>query len=210
MPSGQLDRRLEVVDPGRGGQQPVEQRADRHAVGRDVGPHRIAAGRAVVAARPGKPEGEHRTRRVGAAQRGERPGRRGRVERHDRVEGFAESGLDRRLPAGVDADEVEQRAKHARGPRQALGAGARVGGVERELQGIDAGGPARRALPGFPVGALDRVDLGLDRLAAGLGLGDLLEQRRLDELGRVAVVTSLVGLLGELVEPVGQRPDAVG
>ena len=76
--------------------------------------------------------------------------------------------------------------------RQALGAGARVGGVEGELQGLDAGGPARRALPGVPVGALDRVDLGLDRLAAGLGPGDLLDQRRLDELGRVAVVASLV------------------
>jgi hypothetical protein len=85
--------------------------------------------------------GEHGARRVGLAERGQRPLRGLRTVDHDGAERLAERGLDGLLPAGVDLDQIEQRAEHTVDVGEPFGAGAGVGGVERELQRFDPGVP---------------------------------------------------------------------
>ena len=52
-------------------------------------------------------------------------------------ERVSEGRLDGRLPSGVDAHEVEQRAEHSLAAGEVLGSGPSVGGVEGELQRLD-------------------------------------------------------------------------
>ena len=103
-------------------------------------------------------------------------------------EGLAGGGLERRLPPGVDLDEVEQRAQHAVDAGEVLGAGPGPGGVEGEGQGLGPGPPrvalgvggaqgvlgrrpaAARPRPGSASAAATCVG---QRSLGGLGLGDL-------------------------------------
>jgi hypothetical protein len=143
----------------------------------------------------------HRSCRTGAA----RPARPRRSTDHDRGEGLTEGGFDRRFPSILDADQVEQRAEdavpHALETGEVIGAGAGVGEVERHLQRLDPGRARGRGLGRM----LPAPSGGLDCLAgqggAPLGPLHLLDQRRLEQLGRRAVVAELVAELVELGRP---------
>ena len=78
----------------------------------------------------------------------------------DGGERLAGRGLDRGLPAGIDLDEVEQRADHAVDVGESLGAGAGARLVERERQRL---GPSR-----------PRVAVAVGGAERRLGVGDLL------------------------------------
>ena len=114
--------------------------------------------------------------------------RRGWIRDDDGCQCLAERSLDGSLPARVDAHEVEQRAEHPVEAGQALGACPGVHGVEGQPEGVDAGLTCRRLLGG-PLAGLDGgVVISLQRLQPGFRSGDVVDERRLDELGGVAVV----------------------
>ena len=83
-------------------------------------------------------EGEHGAAGVGRTQGTQRPHGGIDIDDDDGGERLAERRLDRPFPARLDAQEVEQRAEHAVAPGELLGAGASMGGVEGELQRLDA------------------------------------------------------------------------
>ena len=100
----------------------------------------------------------------------------GRVD-DDREQRLAERGLDRRLPAVVDLDEVEQRAEHAVDAGEVLGAGAGAGDSEREVQRLGAGRPARQLLGRRPAGRAPRASAAASA-AMPARLGGLDRRRR--------------------------------
>ena len=124
-------------------EQAVEQAVDRRVDGADV-----VADAARRASRPPAPGGGPAAARTAPPTSDlvevvEGAPRRPGVGDDHRGERLAQRGLDRGLPAGVDLDQVEQRAEHAVDAGQALGAGPGAGGVERQGEGL---GP-RRSTP---------------------------------------------------------------
>ena len=100
---------------------------------------------------------------------------------HHRVSASPSAASTACLPAGVDLDEVEQRAEHAVDTGQPLGAGAGVGGVERQLQ---APRPGRAATRGRSAASwrcgVTRSNAGLGRDARSCSaLLELVDQRAL-------------------------------
>ena len=156
-----------------------------------MGPHRLAAvGRRGPGGGAGGPSASDGARRCPTPRSAcEGPGRRPGVGDDDGGERLAERGLDGRLPAGVDAHEVEQRAEHAVDAGQPLGAGAGVGGVERELEGVDPGDAASDACSAAAWrSASSGLDGGLGRRPGRRSARSIsADERALDQLGRVAL-----------------------
>ena len=142
----------------------VEQGLDVGPGGADVGPDGLAdAAGGAGARRAGGAEGEHGAGDgpvAGLVEDGQ--GGAGGVDAvdHDRGEGLAGGGLDGRLPAGVDLDQVEQRADDAghrrpgarrrrrSGPRRGRGRGPRRGPSRRGARRRRRAGPRRPRPPG--------------------------------------------------------------
>ncbi len=188
---GEGDGGIDVRHTGGGRQQAVEEGLDGNAVGVDVGADGVTRRRVRTRGRCGQPEGEHGATGVGGEQGVEGP-RRGRwVGDDDRVQRLTEGGLHGGLPSCVDAHEVEQRADHADGVGQALGTGPGTGGVEGQLQPLEAG-DRRGSLLGRRTVFLGGPLVGAGQLvAAGRGPLDVGDQRRLDELARLGLVAQL-------------------
>ncbi len=170
--------------------------------------------------RPGR--GEDAAAHVHLVEVVEGAPRRPGVGDDHRGERLAQRGLGRRLPAGIDLDQVEQRAERAVDVAQVLGAGPGAGGVERQGEGIGPGAPLRvpfgrgrprrarvlggrqrrdvRDLCGFERGQERRLGLLGLREPGSRGLGGLVErgvpfaQRRQRGLGPGQPL--LVGLVG--------------
>ena len=187
----------------------------RHGAGSadDVPPHRLArAGRRRH--RAGQAErARHRSCRTGGAL--ERPPRRGRVGRHDGGERLAER---RPRPAGSQPASIRIRSSsvpRTPGARQALGPGAGVGGVEGQLQRLDARRPRRRGLASLLVRRVGRLDLRPSASRRSSARSISSTSGDLEQLDGVALVPSLVGLAAsrradrELAGPRGGR-GAVG
>ena len=133
-----IDRGVDLVDPHSSAQERVEQTRHPWATGPDVRSHRRPDLRR-MRRHAARTSGEHGTTRVRFAQRGQGSAGGWLAVDDDRGERLAERRLDRLLPAVVDLDQVEQRAEHAVDSGQSLCSRAGVGGVERQLQRLDAG-----------------------------------------------------------------------
>ena len=136
------DGGVDALDTHRPGKQRVEEPGDVGTVGRHVRTDRLGVRRRERGRlhRCGRcAECQHGAGRVGLRQRTQ--GARGvlRVVHDDARQRLTQCRFDRRLPAGIDAHEIEQRAEHAVEAGEAVGPGAGVGEVERELQRLDAG-----------------------------------------------------------------------
>ena len=160
---------------------------------------------AVASSCDGESEGDDGAVRVGRPQGAQGPYGGIDVGDDDGSEGFPEGGLDRRLPAGFDAHEVEQRPEHAVASGEMLGAGPGMRRVEGELQRLHPGVEVRQRL-GHVAAVLGR--LGQCRLRLGdatVGGGDLVDQRCFEQLDGHAVVAMALGLAVELGESGGER-----
>src|SRR5690606_36094908 len=102
-----VDRIVEAVDAHRVRDQLVEQTGDAGASGTYMWRDRLTDGSDPVAPGAGT-GGQHRTRRVGFTQRGERALGGLRSVDDDGGERLAERSLDGLLPTGVDLDQIEQ------------------------------------------------------------------------------------------------------
>ena len=91
-------------------------------------------------------DGQHGTAHVGVAQRGERSPGSGTAVDDDGGERLAQRRFDRRLPAAVDLDDVEQRAEHAVDPGEPLGPGPGIG-PHRAPTGAPRPGPPLATTP---------------------------------------------------------------
>jgi hypothetical protein len=119
------------------------------------------------------------------------PGGRVDVGGHDGGEGLAQRRFHRRLPAGFDADQFEQRADDALVAGQVFGTGPGPGGVERHLERVDAGHGAGRRLCGLLAPGRGRFERHLELGDAQFGRLDVGDQRALERLGGRAVVAVL-------------------
>ncbi len=119
-----IDRGAGLGDPDRVADQRVEQRRQPRPVGVDVRSHGLADAAAsprLVSARRRRARHRSCRSRVNALER--TPRRVGSVD-DDRGERLAERRLDRRLPPGIDLDQIEQRAEDAVDVGETFGAGA--------------------------------------------------------------------------------------
>ena len=91
--------------------------------------------------RAGRRQHQHRTGRVGGAERGEGPAPGLGVGDDHGGERVARGRLEGGLPALVDLDQVEQRAEDAVDLGEALRPGTGAGLVERERQRLGPGRP---------------------------------------------------------------------
>ncbi len=183
---GRVDRRRPATVHGHGpAEERVEQRLHVGSTGPDVGADRLADARcrcrrAVSAEGQDRPADGVVAFGVEGADR--RPSRVDAVD-DDRRERLARRRLDGRLPAGVDLDEVEQRADDSVDGCQALGAGPSAGLVEGEAEGLGACGPRVTIAVGRPERGLGLGDPILGRGAVLLGRPEALDERSLRLLG---------------------------
>ena len=126
-------------------------------------------------------ECNHRTMHVRCVQRVERPPAGLRRCHDDRLQRIAKRGFDRRLPAGVDVDEVEQRAENILHAGQVLGARASPGALQRKVQCLGSGTPSRRVVSCRLAGQRSGFVRGLGRDAASLGGLEVGNQAGLDD-----------------------------
>ncbi len=96
---------------------------------------------------------------------------------------IARRGLERRLPAVVDLDDVEERPEHAVDVGEAFCArpGARL--VEGHLEGVGAGDPAVPLGLGLGGRGAGRVERRLGGQASLLGVVEAGDERSLGRLG---------------------------
>ena len=142
---------------------------------------------------------------VRVLQRLQRAAAGGRLVDDDGEQRVAERGLDGRLPAGVDLDQVEQRAERAGHPGEVLGAGLRTCRLEcharvprREPSSADSSSAASwRAA----AAASAATSAAMRRASADSSCGD---ERRLDLLRLLARVAQPVGLGLESLGPLAQ------
>ncbi len=114
------------------------------------------------------------------------------------------------MPAGIDLDQVEERAEHTVDLGEPLGAGAGVGGVESELQRFDPCVPPRRRLGcGLALGRA-ALECSVGVHSTSFGRLDLLDERGLDRLGVGTVVAQTLGLCRELRQRGAQLVAACG
>ena len=99
----------------------------------------------------------HCTMHVRCVQRieGPPPGLR-RCDDHC-LQRIAKRGFDRRLPAGVDVDEVEQRSQNILHAGQVLGTRASPGALQRKVQCLGSGSPSRRVVSCSLAAAVPRI-----------------------------------------------------
>ena len=118
-------------------------RVDRRVDGANVVADAARRASTAAGAEGGAGRGEDAAAYVDLVEVVEGAPRRPGVGDDHRGERLAERGLDRGLPAGIDLDQVEQRAERAVDVAQVLGAGPGAGGVERQGEGIGPGAPLR-------------------------------------------------------------------
>ena len=100
----------------------------------------------------------------------------------DRVQGFAEGGLDGGLPAGVDVDEVEQRAEHAFHAGEVFGPGPSPGTFQGQVERLGACTPTRHVVGRGLASRSCRGCRGLGGDPLRFGGFDIGDQSRLDDL----------------------------
>ena len=130
-------------------------------------------------------EGDDGAMQVRGMERVECPpaARRGRRD-DDRFKRLAERGLDRRLPARVDVDQVEQRAEHIFDAGEMLGAGTGPGALEGQVQRLGAGTPTRRRRPRRPGEQRSRASTAPSAASsAGFGCLEVGDEPGLDRPG---------------------------
>ena len=205
---GMLHRHIEgvgeLIDPNRRAEQRVEQGIDLGAFAASMRPYCIAdrRGRRTSGA---SAQGDDRSAGVTAAQRVERTATGRRVVDDDGCQGLAERCFDDRLPACIDLDQVEERAEHSVDALQTLGTRASACCIECHLQCLDAGSPSRGLLGGIIAERLASFERGLRLDRCVLGRFDLVDERRLDRAGLVAVGPESSCLLLRELEAVRQR-----
>ena len=203
-----IDRVTEIVDTNRRAQQAIEQHVDTGTGRTSVRAHGIADAWPRLTRRPSA-ECDDGTRRVGSAQCVEGSSTGCGIVDHDRGQRLAECSFDRRLPAGVDLDQVEQRSEDAVDTREPFGSGAGAGGVERQFERLDPG-PEPGSLLGRVVtqrlaGLVGRFRLG----ECGLGQLDLGDEGLLDRPCLVAFGAEPDGALGAGVAPLRKRIESL-
>ncbi len=211
--AGMVARRVEGLVPGLGarsahahrrGQEGVEQRPHVGPAGPDVVPHRLThlgagRGRAVETELEHGP-GSRLAAGAGVAQASQAgPGRLGPAFHRYGGEGGAHRGLERRLPTGVDVDQLGNGAGHLDPPGEALGAGAGPSLIEGRSQGIGSGGPGVASGVGGPQAGLAPGPL-------VLGSRPLVGRRLLPGAGLVVPAPAQVEALGQLLALDLQQP----
>ncbi|CAB4853514.1 unannotated protein [freshwater metagenome] len=103
--------------------------------------HRLATRGCVVGQAGTRAECQHRTVHVAGLQRLQRAPPGVGTGDDDGLQRFTQRRLDRRLPAFIDLDQVEQRAQHTVDTCQMLCTGACTGTFQRLVQRLGTGLP---------------------------------------------------------------------
>ena len=152
-------------------------------------------------------QGQHRTGDRLAVQGLEGTPGRGQSVDHHRGEGLPGRRLERRLPAGIDLDQVEQGPEDAVHTGEAFRTGTRPGLVEGEGQGVGPGQPGVVVRLGRPMGHLGT---GQGLLGVGpplLGAVQRLDQGQLGLLRRTDLGPQAIGLLQQTGRLLGEHVD---
>ena len=202
---GDVDRVGPRRDADGGADDGVEQLGHTGLAAAHVRAHRDAGSRWHRRRSTGRTEGDDGSVQVRGMERLERSTPGARRGDHDRFQGFAERGLDGRFPAGVDVDQVEQRAEHIFDAGEMFGTGAGPRTLEGEVERLGPSTPARRIVGRSLASSGRRLERTLGGKSTGLGSLEVCHQTGLDRLGLLAFDTESLGIGVEPIDALAQQ-----